>query len=146
MSKAEERQAFLDRIKEDPYDSTNRLIFSDWLEEYGEDKDHEEAIEQRRCSTPEWKEAREWLLNVYLPPLQENERYYDRDEPADLEELIQAAHNFLDTGESGTLYLSFDTPDSVYDYREEFWKQFEIYTGRNLDGDYEQGTFVRCAC
>ncbi len=148
MSRVEERQAFLDRIKEDPYDFTNRLIFADWLEEFGEDRDHEEALEQRRKATPQWKEAREWILHVYLPLLCFNDTGYGRhgeDDPT-LETLTAAAHEYLDTGESGTLYLSFDTPNSLRGLSEEFWKQFETYTGRRLDGEYDRGTFVRCSC
>jgi len=51
-------RGFLDAIEKDRYDSTTRLVYSDWLEEHGYD---DECLEQRRLATPEWIEADKWL-------------------------------------------------------------------------------------
>lgn len=52
------RKAFEDAIKENPHDSSPRLIFADWLEENGFD---DESQEQRRRSTKEWMDADKWM-------------------------------------------------------------------------------------
>ena len=138
-----ERQAFLKAIEENPYDFTTRLIFADWLEEFGEDKDYEEAVWQREW-TPEWQRSKEWLEN-YADELSRRDTPGEYDFSITLEELIETATNHLNDFVGGTIYLPYDTPDMVYENHDEFWKQYAVYTKKNLD-NINPGTFIRCAC
>ncbi len=47
----DEREAFLEAIESDPYDLSLRKVFADWLDEFGDDADHDKAVEQREWTT-----------------------------------------------------------------------------------------------
>lgn len=48
------RQAFLDAIKENPYEPSNHYVYADWLEENGFDED---ALLQREWTPERQREA-----------------------------------------------------------------------------------------
>lgn len=48
-----ERENFLEAIDSDPYDLALRKVFADWLDEFGNDADHDLAVVQR-----EWTEEK----------------------------------------------------------------------------------------
>ncbi len=56
---SDDRQAFLDAIKQQPKNYDHRYVYADWLDERGE---HEEADRQRRYEASE-KWLREFARN-----------------------------------------------------------------------------------
>jgi uncharacterized protein (TIGR02996 family) len=118
------REEFLARVREAPEDELLRSVYADWLDEQGE---HEEADRQRK-----FLPARRWL----------REFAYELD--LTYEALIQAAHDYLKSGDA--YCLDFDTPDLVYEGREEFWKSFEVVTGAAVPAEKREWMFFRCAC
>src|SRR5438477_6621276 len=98
-----EKKAFEDAISADRYDGDTRKVFADWLEENGYD---DEAVLQRSW-TPEKQRAEDWLLD------------YATECAMTYEELIEAAKNYLDTGDG--YCLGDMTPDIVFSGAAEFW-------------------------
>lgn len=147
----DERQAFLDAIKDNPRDEVVRKVFADWLDEHDEP---EEADFYRAWSLEAYEEGARWLeeyankLNRYeaYAPYGEGE-IINRDKTPVLtyEELLQAAHKHLDTGES-SFFLNFDMPDYVYEQRKEFWKHFQVVTSRRIPEPNYDYQFFRCSC
>ena len=117
-------------IEKDPYDLNTRKIFGDWLEEFGDDKDLDLAVEQRAW-TKEKQDAIVWLTS------------YAKDMEMSFGELINAAKEYIDDGE--VYCLGFDTPERVYDDNDEFWKNFELATGKTISEE-KKVLFFRCAC
>src|SRR4051812_34909523 len=80
---AARRKAFLDKIKEDPYDLTTRKVFADFLDEYGSEADADLAAEQRAW-TREKQDAIVWLTefgqDLYWDYANTEEGYEDKDE------------------------------------------------------------------
>ena len=76
MNDAADRQAFESMLAADPYDTTTRLVYSDWLDERCLDA---EAAEHRRMATPEWCAARKWLwaYAIRMNPYEIEEYSYD---------------------------------------------------------------------
>jgi uncharacterized protein (TIGR02996 family) len=127
-ARVKEKKAFEDALRADRYDGVTRKVFADWLEENGYD---DEAVLQRSW-TPEKQQAEDWLVE------------YARECEMSYEELIEAANDYLDTGEA--YCLPFDTPDIVYSGADEFWERFSLATGRGVSEDHRGETFFRCAC
>ncbi len=159
MTKDEERQAFLDRIKEDPYDSTNRLIFADWLEEHGNDRDEEEILEQRRKATTEWIAADKWMHNLAGTLGETCVNYdqtyvgYDGHEeeewiPITYEDCIRAGYDCLETGCGFTQIGSERARDKMYEKgaKEEFWNNWQIITGIYPDASILEEIPFSCSC
>lgn len=128
-----DRDAFMAAIAANPLDDGLRAIFADWLEEHGEDA---EAEKQRK-----WPQTREeskvWLRN------------FAEEVGVAYRILMEAADNWLEAVIDGDRWgayhtLPYDTPDCVYRDRKEFWKHYEIVTGKKVE-DYE-ATFFSCAC
>lgn len=139
-----EREAFLAAIKVAAWDDElPRLVYADWLDEHGE---HEEADRQRR-----YVPAERWLRE-FAGQLVSSDEDDPRRDPISYETLIEAARTFLRTEDEDfppyeTLYcLPFETPDVVYEQREEFWKNFEIVTGVAVPDRDRQFVIFRCAC
>jgi uncharacterized protein (TIGR02996 family) len=119
-----ERRAFLEAIEKDRYDKELRLVFADWLEERGED---DEAVEQRRRATEEWKEADQWMYE------------FAKEVGLTYEECIQAGYDLgLSTGSN------FD-PEN-YDYPDRYWTNWEMITGKEVDEDYKIDMPFSCSC
>ncbi len=142
-----ERQAFLDRIKEDPYDLITRKIYADWLDEFGSDSDADLATEQRAW-TREKQDAIEWLTgfaaDVHDTDFEDIDDEIGKAGPGmSYDSLIEAAHAYLDHDEYH--HLDYNTPGRVYKDREEFWRKFRVATGRQVATD-KQGMFFSCAC
>jgi hypothetical protein len=57
-------------------------------------------------------------------------------------ELLEATNGYLKSGES--YCLGTDTPDRVHYDRREFWRNWEIVTGRRAADN--EATFFQCAC
>ncbi len=146
------RKAFELAIATDPYDSTSRLAFSDWLEENGFD---DEALEQRRKAGVEWVEADKYLHDFLerLTPAESYGRYYE-EEKADMpegywdakytyEEFLAKIEHCLETGDS--FYLNFDTPDFVREERQYLIVCYRIVTGKPELDEGEEISF-RCGC
>ncbi len=151
-----EKESFELAIKKDRYDQETRLVYADWLEEHGED---DEALIQRKW-TPEYQRSEDYLRN-YAARINYKEAYgpyRDDDEISEeekregdnyhtvvtYEQLLEGAEEYLEGAES-SIYLNFDTPDFIYEEREEFWKHFAVVTGRDVE-EHERGTFFRCGC
>jgi hypothetical protein len=71
-------------------------------------------------------------------------REFAKDLEMAYEDLLQAANDYLQAGE--VYCLPFDTPDLVYDKREDFWKSIEIVTGAPVPHEYRDSVMFRCAC
>lgn len=55
---------------------------------------------------------------------------------------MRGAKAWLDTGDY--IHLGYDTPDAVYEKREDFWKHYEVVTDSKVPD--HQATFFSCAC
>lgn len=129
MSDEPIKKLFEEAIEADPYDGVTRKIFADWLEEHGHD---DEAVVQRSW-TPEKQQAEDWLTEY----AQEHNLSYG--------DLIRAAHQLLDTGE--TSHVGVDMWNILFDplRREELWARFALATGRGPGGavdDFLQSDWV----
>ncbi len=138
----EQRQAFLDAIKADPYDTTVRKVFSDWLDENDEP---EEADFFRSWTLEKHKEAEKWMEQytedaTHQSSVWEGEKEFSMT----VEQVIEAATKCLDIGER--FCLPFETRDVVFTERKKFWKHFQIITGRRIAVENYDATFFRCAC
>lgn len=139
-----ERYIFEKMIKDDPYDFVTRKVFADWLDEH----DETELANKHRNWTIEKQEAWEWLENCATKC--SGTRYYFKEEelmpnenPISIEELIHAAHKYLDSGEC--LYLPMNT-EGIRSDDDEFWANFSLVTGREVGPEVERREFIRCAC
>jgi uncharacterized protein (TIGR02996 family) len=136
MSKENERQAFMEYLREDPLDISTRKIFSDWLDENDEP---EFANFQRNFTVKDYGNAKAYL------------EMFASECGVDLYHMVEAANRYLTEGE--WLCIGDDTPDICYSGMKEFWKSYGIYTNILLPKDksedefveYEE-RFVRCAC
>lgn len=145
-------QAFLDAIKKDPLDGATRLIFADWLEERGED---DEAQEQRRQATPEWQQAYIWMT-VFI------ERHVEEFDLSKLtpeiravvevtvEKVLEAGRKYLRRGTRSVLSgLGFGAQNALYaddEAQGQFWKCYEILTGKKISKNRDPGNPFTCAC
>lgn len=59
------------------------------------------------------------------------------------DEMMQSAQAWLDHGEYHT--FGFDTPDEAYEGNEQFWKDYELVTGKTITED-KRKSFFSCAC
>lgn len=130
------KEEFLKQIKENPRDLLLRKAFADWLDEFGDDSDADEAVVQR-----EWTVEKQDAIELLEEVAAECE--------IDVPTLIEAAKTYAETGER--YCLNTDTPDSVYDKNVEIWKAISLLTGRSFAGHeednfIEEGNFFRCAC
>ena len=158
-----ERQAFLDAIKDDPYDQATRLVFSDWLEEHGLD---DEARVQREWTRERYDVAWEFMGRFTAEELSEapftddeSGEVFGSDHAVSVDELLEVAGWVLD-GKKTTyqwgdkvieqpaeLCLPFD-PDweEIETYERYFWEHYEVITGRPVSRAMRGKTFIRCAC
>jgi uncharacterized protein (TIGR02996 family) len=136
-------ESFWTMIRNDPNNDANRLVFADWCEEHGEIV----LAGMLRGGSEKW--LRNWAdkFNVYLD---EEARLYETtaDElgrAPTYEEIMRAATNCLDNKQAygDVLCLSFVTPEWVFAEMPEFWRHFEVKTGRRASKD---SWFIRCAC
>jgi hypothetical protein len=80
------------------------------------------------------------------------DRYIDEDELVDhqdhvtYEKLMEIGDSFA-AGGNDSGYLPYDTPDCVWEKREEFWRHYETVTGKEVPGtvDKDRRLFY-CAC
>lgn len=137
------RQIFLDAIAADPYDLHTRKVYADWLDEYGDDRDAEEAVVQRA-----WTRDKQDAI-VYLTAFAERLGHTDYDGytfSISYEELISAAHNKINDKRDWYYYtLPYDTPEFVYEENDKFWKSFELATGVEVE-ENKKRNFFSCAC
>ncbi|MBY0232847.1 MAG: hypothetical protein K2W96_26490 [Gemmataceae bacterium] len=136
--------AFKAAIEKDRYDEATRRAFADWLEEHGHD---DEAVIQREWTAAKQKEAEEWMADFVGKLGDKDETDEDcRFLGPDHEELIAAAHGYLDRDEEhGFGYM---TPEVVYEkgVMEAFWQHFQTLTGRPVPAGKAGHHFFRCAC
>lgn len=130
------RREFEKAIEAAPYDLKTRKVFADWLDEFGTDSDADLAVEQREW-TVEKQDAIEWITEFaeYLSTEEFKITY---------SELMETAKKHSESGEwDDWITLPYTTPDRVYTEMEEFWKDYELATGKkpkNTSG------FIGCAC
>jgi uncharacterized protein (TIGR02996 family) len=134
-----DREGFLRAIEQDPDDETTRLVFADWLDEQGE---YDEATRQRQIPA-----ARRWLADFgkdMAGPYgdEEEDRLYGNG--LSVEQLVEIAVGCLDRGHGHT--LGFDTPERAYTDGEEFWRNIQIVTGREVPEGVRGAAPFRCAC
>jgi hypothetical protein len=138
MTKEEERQGFIKAIAESD-DVLNHRVYAAWLTEQGED----EAAAFHARWTPEVPKAMKRIEAFAATFVDEYDEYGDKSPQSklDYDKLMVAANRYLDTGVEHWFR-------SVYDYdsiaMDQFWKDYEIVTGRGL-GDKEPHMF-RCSC
>jgi uncharacterized protein (TIGR02996 family) len=148
MNSQPQRQAFVSRLQEDPYDQVTRLVYADWLEEFGDcPEDDEEASRQRAWDPAEYRASEEWLED-YVQRINAEDDDHEGGGGLTLEEVLLAAHAHLDDpdGYEGSVCLWHQTPDLIYDEARDFWRHFEIYAMRRVDKLRQRDTFFRCAC
>jgi uncharacterized protein (TIGR02996 family) len=146
-----EQQAFIDALKENPKDQATHLVYADWLDEHDQP---ELADLERSWTVAKYKEA--WLFmeecveecqSSGLDEDDEDEEHYEDEEHGQgyspvntVEELIEAATNYLDTGLG--VYFDFD-PDVDWP---RFWESYVTLTSRYVPpGKHDLG-FFSCAC
>lgn len=148
-----DRERFESAIAADRCDSTTRLIFADFLEENGFD---DEAVEQRRCASPEWVESARFMEDFASRGGQTCDNYdgwADKEEAewraVTFEEVVQAGHSFVlsngddyytQHGEEGLRDLMYGREGELY------WKHWGILTDIETP-EYlrSQGPFS-CSC
>lgn len=125
-----QEKAFLRAIDEsDELDYKTRLVYSDWLEERGRDND---AAAQRAKATPEWVEARRFLLEM--------------SETVDLsvDQLIKAGCDYIDDENSGSFFpegeLDSDKASDFMwrsrDSAKKYWESWQVMTNRHHDSTF----------
>jgi len=77
--------------------------------------------------------ARKWLENWGLSVL-----------GMSFDQLMIAAKNWIERGDYHP--LGFDTPSECYEQKEEFWKNYEIYTGNKTIAEDQKTSFFSCSC
>jgi uncharacterized protein (TIGR02996 family) len=150
MGRKEDKEAFEEAIKEDPYNQATRLIFADWLNE----NNFDDEAEIQRSWTREKQEAEDYLRDFASKLSRKNAYDYEENDPyyepeyaiphVTYEEMIATIKN----GDS--VFLPFDTPDFVYQERERFMKYFAIVAGKvttDEEDDFDLGFMpFHCAC
>lgn len=148
MRSKAEKAAFEAAIAEDPYDGVTRKVFADWLEEHGFD---DESVIQRDWTVAKHRAAEEWLAmfagecgDSY--DVDEDEEELEGGYTVDTEELIRAAHGYLNTGE--WFCLGTMTPEIAMsdDDMELFWQHFMVVSGRPVPTEQRKDCFIACAC
>jgi uncharacterized protein (TIGR02996 family) len=134
-----ERAAFFAMIRADPGNNDTRLVFADWCEEHGD----MELAQMLRGGSERW--LRNFADELSRANAHDAESY-TREQPGDLpyDELMKAVHAYLDTGEP--LDLGMAASNLAWDETEEFWKHFEVMTGRAASSDQKEATFFSCSC
>lgn len=158
------RKPFLDRLAENEDDLTTRLIYADWLDDFG----FCEEAERHRL----WSEAKKWMVNFSercrteihskCKEWAESEEEYQEmlddgyDDAMSYEELIEignttyndAARN--NEGEVAELYMYCGNRESMMDFLWEekvnFWTNWSIITGNPLPTEFEDLASFSCAC
>lgn len=168
MTNEQQRQAFEQALQANRCDVVTRGVYADWLEEHGYD---DEALEQRRMTSPEWVEAARWMEQQAKEGGETSPNYgehcnglfYDGHEvelqwrKVTYDDLIQAGYQFLETGEQfiqlGQEYLR----DNFYgETLELYWRYWSTITGKPavVTGDPAKWTYFEgklqspfsCAC
>lgn len=135
-----QRKAFLAKLDENEDDEDTRKVYSDWLEEHGED---DEAKRQR-----EWTAAKAWLKDFCRP---EYDHYEDH--PVKYEELMSMAQEAYDDWASGVegdvgfgLGRREDMCDALRSQSVEFWKHWSIVTGKTVPAEVAEQAWYSCGC
>jgi uncharacterized protein (TIGR02996 family) len=139
MSGSTDREALFNAVNKDPRDLVARKVFADWLDEFGDDSDHELA-EVHRHWTLEKQASLEWLKWFDDELRRECRKYDDLEDGEDsapyrLKEregddgwaFVESLRSFLRTGDMEV--LSITTPAIVYEKNDELWAHFETVTG-----------------
>lgn len=161
MTAEEEKVAFLQAIKDDPYDATTRRVYADWLEDHGFD---DEARVQREWTPEKHKEAEAFVAR--WAKLLSGREYEEDDELVDEwiaeeghrqytpEEVLAVAARHLGKSLDGYagadrdwIGLRFDTPDEITSARQRklFWRHFQTLTGTPVEDGFDS-RFVSCGC
>ena len=136
-----ERDAFLKVLADNEDDTTTRLVYADWLDEYGE---HEEADRQRK-----WPAAKQWLV-----------RFCQFNNPADdldpdewfisYETLLELGREAVEREGGEELWFhcgnNMKMCDALRANPRAFWENWSIVTGVPLPPDVEAKSGFSCAC
>lgn len=137
-----QRRGFEARLAADPYDETTHKVFADWLEEHGLD---DEAAWQRSW-TAERQRAEEWLREFAGRCGTAN---WDG-RPITYEDVIDAGRRYVESGGNDwfTQYGSQDAPELMWHdaTREEYWRCWELVTGKKASGELRDGSPFSCSC
>lgn len=134
------RQCLLDAVKNNPRDLVAHKVLADWLDEFGDDADHDLA-EIHRNWTLEKQDSLEWLKSFDDRLRAECRKWNDEDDKSGPSQeslsresqgddgwgFIGSLRNYLDHNDYEV--LSVTTPDMVYEEMNELWSHFEIVTG-----------------
>jgi uncharacterized protein (TIGR02996 family) len=138
------RREFERAIEASPYDLETRKIFADWLDEFGSDSDADLAVEQREW-TVEKQGAIEWITEFaeYLTK-EAQEEWRSPGFKITYSELMETASKHSESGEwDDWITLPYITPDRVYTDMKEFWKNYELATGKKAKNT---SGFIGCSC
>lgn len=163
-----QRKAFLDALKEDPYDEASHRAYADWLDENGFD---DESLIHREWSAERQRESEGWLKEFVgkineeygndVGEEEEDRQDYDRSLPGDGDgperyhlidyaRLLELGRKALENGGPGGYYLDltlpFDTPNFVYRDKDKFWRHLATVLWFTIPDHVELSTPVRCAC
>lgn len=130
------KENFESAIAQNPYDSSIRLVYADWLEEHGYD---DEAMEQRRMSTSEWIEAHKWMTDFAdrcgSEPLRWNHGSgITGPHKLTYEDVLQNGTDYVSVGGSD-FFPAFETPEADLLMEDDgivgrYWECWEILTNR----------------
>lgn len=146
MSKESERQAFIDQLKENIYDTTTRKVFADWLE----DNDEPELADLHRTWTKDKYHGALVRLEQYARDCSDDYDYedgYDEGgrETYTLEQFVQLLKGVSEKGESICLnHTDIPVWSDNDDALEQIWADYELYTEQIIK--HKPSDFIICAC
>jgi len=141
-----DENAFLSALKGEGWkDPLNHYAYADWLEEHG--RDDESRV--HREWTPEKQLEAEAFMKEYAAVLSGEGRIDEDDyrySEITVERLMEVATGVLMDGDDASwICLGFDTPDHVWQNRQQFWRHYSVLTGMPVAEGYDV-TFVSCSC
>jgi uncharacterized protein (TIGR02996 family) len=139
-----ERSAFFALIRADPTNNDTRLVFADWCEEHGD----MELAGMLRGGSEAWLRAFVAKFRRHLEEQAGNQGLADIHkwgQPPTYESVMKEATDFLERKSEG-LVVNFHTTQWMYDDFPEFWKHFEVLTGRALPADLDSEGLIYCIC
>jgi uncharacterized protein (TIGR02996 family) len=124
----EKRAAFEKALRKERYDRATRLVYADWLEEFGDRLEDDDLAQFQREWTKEWQQAEDTLS-----------AFAERG-GVSLETVADAVRHYLGTGEAlviGGDCLGFDVTNQFAEdiSVEEFWKAWETWTRTTVPDD-----------
>jgi uncharacterized protein (TIGR02996 family) len=138
----DEREAFIEAIREKPRDLVTRKVFADWLDEH----DEPELADHHRSWTEElYDEAIEWMNELA------SQLSTDEFDDVTIDQLIEAGWKYVRDGETSCVGGQGFTAEGLIAQRtikEEYWKYWHVLadTIERPKSDYMDGKLFTCGC